>query len=885
MRKLKLLFAAAALLVCAGLQAQKDVTSQYITNATLSDGTNGWTKTFTKNQQTTDPADAFSNSVQGNNTVGYASEAYAGWNDLIQTEYSMKQTITLPKGNYRLVNYSFFRQGEAYNTNNTKSLAKLVAGENKVALKTLGSINAAGYANSQAEGANCFDSKMYRNVVEFNIASDNTQIVIGIEGTFDEARSWCIVGMFELFDLDDLASVSSPTDVTYAITNPGFEYRDLTGWTNTGLKYQNNNWGNKSGIGFAEQWVGNTGLGSEKSLMQTLQDMPAGLYELSVYAHNIEQHHSDAPGTGMYLVANSDQTSITSYDQYKVRTTLQTDGNLTIGINLENCTGNWIAFDRFELLFYGDPLAAYQDLLNAAVNAAQALVDGNTIPAAAKTALQAVIDANDNDDNAFTQESEFNNAVSAIEEALANYKALEAPYAAYNSLKPAIQALYDVEDYEELETNAHTTLGNALSTAATDVEAATTVETIDNVTSTLKTAGVTYAGNANPTDDAQFDLTFMLTNPDLTGLPTWAPADGWDGENTGNSQVMQSNDVQASDGRNYFYEFWSNEPYDNGNFNLYLTVNLPEGTYNMECLAFAQCAANSSTAGQTPATNGISFSANDTDGSYITSTVLDEASLTFVNTTTQDVKIGLKAQSGNNRTWMGIGYVKLYKVPAQSFEISEESAYDTTQEGAGDVTLTRTIKADNTWNTIWLPFSMTAAELQATFGDDVEIAQFSEIPNQNTPGQSTINFDTMNTPAISPNVPVLLKTSTPGTSYTIEGRTIVAGTPIVSGTNFDFVGTTVANTDIDSGDYFISNNQLFTSTGKSKVKGTRAYLKTTTAGARIISFNLDGGETTAIEDIERGTITTGNVYNLNGQQLKKAQKGIFIQNGKKVVIK
>lgn len=54
---------------------------------------------------------------------------------------------------------------------------------------------------------------MYRNVVEFEIASDNTTIEIGITGTFDLKQSWCIAGMFELFDLNDLASVSSPTDV------------------------------------------------------------------------------------------------------------------------------------------------------------------------------------------------------------------------------------------------------------------------------------------------------------------------------------------------------------------------------------------------------------------------------------------------------------------------------------------------------------------------------------------------------------------------------------------------------------------------------------------------------------------------------------------------
>ena len=43
MRKLKLLLAACALFVSAGMQAQKDVTSQYITNATLANGTTGWT--------------------------------------------------------------------------------------------------------------------------------------------------------------------------------------------------------------------------------------------------------------------------------------------------------------------------------------------------------------------------------------------------------------------------------------------------------------------------------------------------------------------------------------------------------------------------------------------------------------------------------------------------------------------------------------------------------------------------------------------------------------------------------------------------------------------------------------------------------------------------
>ena len=196
--------------------AQRDITNQYITNATLANGTSGWT------------LNNFNEPQRGNNTIGYASEAYAGWESLEKTSYSLKQNITLPKGSYRLVNYSFFRQGLRYNTNPSKSLAYLKAGNQQVAIKTLGSISGiptdgdnGGYANLQTDGANCFDSKMYRNVVEFNIDADNTTIEIGIVGTFDLKQSWCIAGMFELFDLNDAASVSSPTDVTYSITNPG----------------------------------------------------------------------------------------------------------------------------------------------------------------------------------------------------------------------------------------------------------------------------------------------------------------------------------------------------------------------------------------------------------------------------------------------------------------------------------------------------------------------------------------------------------------------------------------------------------------------------------------------------------------------------------------
>ena len=185
------LFATLALmmLTCT-ITAQKDVTAEYITNPALANGTAGWT---VKN---------FNSPVRGAHSGAYATEAYAGWNSLSVTSYSLTQKISLPKGSYRLTNNAFFRQGEKYDTNVSKSLAYLKAGAKKVAVKTLGSANADKYPDNQAEGADCLGDETYLNTVDFDITKDNTTIEIGITGTFSQMRSWCITAGFQLTDLN-----------------------------------------------------------------------------------------------------------------------------------------------------------------------------------------------------------------------------------------------------------------------------------------------------------------------------------------------------------------------------------------------------------------------------------------------------------------------------------------------------------------------------------------------------------------------------------------------------------------------------------------------------------------------------------------------------------
>lgn len=223
----------------------------------------------------------------------------------------------------------------------------------------------------------------------------------------------------------------------------------------------------------------------------------------------------------------------------------------------------------------------------------------------------------------------------------------------------------------------------------------------------------------------------------------------------------------------------------------------------------------------------------------------------------------------------------------QVAKINEDEAYTPEAADLVYVELKRALSVDN-WNTFVVPFDISNEELKETFGDNVQVAEYSEVADGDN---SIVNFNMMDIPAIAANTPVLLKPAIINTTYNkycFDDRTIVTGDAKVEGAaHFDFVGTYAASTTIAAGDYFISSSELWKSEGATTIKGTRAYIKVkdTEAGARIVGFSLDGVETTAIMDVERGTITTGNVYNMAGQQVKKAQKGIYIQNGKKVVVK
>ena len=135
------------------------------------------------------------------------------------------------------------------------------------------------------------------------------------------------------------------------------------------------------------------------------------------------------------------------------------------------------------------------------VAAAQALVDGNTLRTGAADALQAVIDANDNDDDAFTEESQFNTAISNIEAAMTTANSVAEAYPAYDAFRAKVAALEDGVPNGQSKTQ----FDNALAAADAAVDAATSAAAVNEQIPALRSAAMTFIS----TTDGSFDITFL----------------------------------------------------------------------------------------------------------------------------------------------------------------------------------------------------------------------------------------------------------------------------------------------------------------------------------------------------------------------------------------
>ena len=208
-----------------------------------------------------------------------------------------------------------------------------------------------------------------------------------------------------------------------------------------------------------------------------------------------------------------------------------------------------------------------------------------------------------------------------------------------------------------------------------------------------------------------------------------------------------------------------------------------------------------------------------------------------------------------------------------------------------DVTLSRSF-AVNKWYTICLPFVLTAEKVKTAFGENVKLGDFS---GYTLSGSSIIVGFTPVT-EMAANHPYIIKvTDAAVDNPTFNSVDIVAGDPMnnkgedATDDNIKAMIGVYSETTLENNWLYIKDNQFKYSNGTSKVKAYRAYFRfcdfTDAMHSRSIILDEDG--TTGIRLMEDAQADGEGWYDLSGRRLsgKPASRGVYIQNGKKVVIK
>lgn len=439
-------------------------------------------------------------------------------------------------------------------------------------------------------------------------------------------------------------------------------------------------------------------------------------------------------------------------------------------------------------------------------------------------------------------------------------------------------------------------------------------------TTAVSAAVKTFVGTVDMNENKCFDLTFLLVNPSFDSNAT----DGW---------IYQIAPGYDATGRNaeYFQK----------DFDFYQTLTaMPEGRYTLNVQAFERIGTDNAAA-FTAYKNGTNetdsyiylngcndnrqqvknlmaegsatqlYSASDwhSDVQYTTTLVSGGDGLfrpnsmvgaaqyfaqnfyenTVSGSADGNLTVGI-CGTGADGDWTLFDNFRLYYHGSATFATIDEAVDFAIGADMDNVTVTlnRNIKA-GVWNTICLPFSLTDSETKTAFGSDTKVAVFSE--NSADAANATVNFNTKTDAGIEANVPVLLKTSTAGSSYTFRGRTVKAsdGTgPKAEGTNFSLVGSYKATVTVPEGSYFISGDKLYPSKGSTTLKGTRAYIapNSSASEAKIAHFTIDNGELTAIDLAPMDDNRMELLWTLGGRRIGTGNTGgriVIDSNGKKTI--
>ena len=218
-------------------------------------------------------------------------------------------------------------------------------------------------------------------------------------------------------------------------------------------------------------------------------------------------------------------------------------------------------------------------------------------------------------------------------------------------------------------------------------------------------------------------------------------------------------------------------------------------------------------------------------------------------------------------------------------ETTDNSTWLSGNSGQANIRLSRTLQTGG-WNTFCSPFSISSTDLTAM---GITAKTLSSSTFDNATGKLTLNF--VNAASIEAGKPYLVKVNATVQNPTFEGVTTVSTTTTTETTYADFIPV-MNPTNLTGGDktvLFVSGgNSLTYPSANGNINGFRAYFKLKAEAAQARSFTMSFDDATGITTIVSDEPTMSNAtYTLDGRRIngQPTQKGVYIVNGKKTIIK
>ena len=247
--------------------------------------------------------------------------------------------------------------------------------------------------------------------------------------------------------------------------------------------------------------------------------------------------------------------------------------------------------------------------------------------------------------------------------------------------------------------------------------------------------------------------------------------------------------------------------------------------------------------------------------------------------------------TANKTVQLNKANIKLVAVanPTLTLDDNAENTGDvllSTESGkAYDVKLTRTLTA-NVWNTICLPFDVTAEQIADVLKSAGNVKEY----DREDATKQTIYFKDATT--MVAGKPYLIKPTESAKELVFKGVRITEYEPNkkVGGDNYAVYGTFGKYTmKTDGTELFLKTDGKFyiPAASTATMKGFRAYFYNINGSTAAAALNLSFGDATGINGVAADAEKNVKVYNVNGQyvgtSLEVLPKGLYIVGGKKVL--